>query len=114
LGERDDIVVGDNKPLREQEKFVREGFAQPFLDAAYEGTIRVARMFGKRKVFLTLVGGGVFRNDLDWLALSIEKIALFAKQQNMQIYLVCRTNGSSKQRAFLRRMKKIEYGRSQY
>ncbi len=45
-----------------------EMIAKKLLRVAYEGTIRAAIVNGKNKVFLTLVGGGVFKNKLDWIA----------------------------------------------
>ncbi len=45
-----------------------EIIAKKLLRVAYQGTIKSAIAFGKRKVFLTLVGGGVFQNPLDWIA----------------------------------------------
>jgi hypothetical protein len=62
--------------------------AQMLLDAAYESTIKIAAAFGKKKVFLTLVGGGVFNNDLSWIAQALAKNSDFIKQSGLEVYLV--------------------------
>ncbi len=62
--------------------------AQILLDAAYEGTLKSAAFYGKKKVFLTLVGGGVFANDLDWIACAIEKNKSFIEQAGLEVILI--------------------------
>lgn len=44
-----------------------ESIARALLKAAYEGTLRAAWSAGKKKVMLTLVGGGAFRNPRHWI-----------------------------------------------
>lgn len=61
--------------------------AQAVLDAAYEGTIRAAYAHGKKKVFLTLIGGGVFANSPEMIAAAIEKQIDFIKQSGMSVVL---------------------------
>jgi hypothetical protein len=50
-------------------------FAQLILEATYEATLYVALMnyeqTGNNNVFLTLVGGGAFGNDEDWISAAI-------------------------------------------
>jgi len=58
-------------------------FAQLVLEASYEATLHAGLLnFGKtgnNSVFLTLVGGGVFGNDSDWILAAIQRAAdLFA------------------------------------
>lgn len=45
--------------------------AQMVLDASYQGTIDAAHVLGRSRLFLTLMGGGVFRNNLDWIGQAI-------------------------------------------
>ncbi len=44
-----------------------EPFARLILEASYEATLRVAAARGPAPVFLTLIGGGVFGNRIDWI-----------------------------------------------
>lgn len=58
-------------------------FAQLVLEASYEATLHVGLLnfgrTGNKSVFLTLVGGGVFGNDSDWILAAIRRAAgLFA------------------------------------
>jgi hypothetical protein len=62
--------------------------AQDLLNAAYEGTLRAAFVEGKKKVFLTLVGGGVFANDLAWIVQAIEKDKGFIRDSGLQVTLI--------------------------
>jgi len=45
-----------------------EPFARLVLRAAYEATLRAARLDGRSHVHLTLLGGGVFGNPMPWIA----------------------------------------------
>lgn len=45
-----------------------EPFARLVLEAAYEATLRVARLHHHTPAFLTLLGGGVFGNEPAWIA----------------------------------------------
>lgn len=61
-----------------------ESFARLVLEATYEVTLLAALVNyhrnGSAKVFLTLVGGGVFGNDMRWIIESLEKaLRLFAR-----------------------------------
>jgi hypothetical protein len=62
--------------------------AQIVLDAAYEGTIKVAAQEGKSKVVLTFVGGGVFKNSLDSIASAIGKNIDFIRDHGLQVTLI--------------------------
>jgi len=46
-------------------------FAQLVLEASYEATLRVARIWQTSPVFLTALGGGVFGNKRDWIEAAI-------------------------------------------
>lgn len=54
-----------------------EPFARLILDATYEATFLAAyatfRQTGNNRLFLTLVGGGVFGNDSTWILAAIER-----------------------------------------
>ncbi len=59
-------------------------FAQLILDASYEATLCVAILnankSGNNKVFLTLVGGGVFGNRQEWILKAVERaLSLYPK-----------------------------------
>ena len=59
------------------ESYYWENFARIILEATYEATLYTALLNLKNnksnKVFLTLVGGGAFGNDLDWILESLFK-----------------------------------------
>lgn len=44
-----------------------ENLARTLLHGAYKGTFDVAREVGATKLFLTMVGGGVFQNKYEWI-----------------------------------------------
>jgi hypothetical protein len=46
--------------------------AQILLKAAYQGTLLAAAVSGKKKLFLTLVGAGAFKNELEWINNALE------------------------------------------
>ncbi len=60
----------------EMEFFYWESFARVILEATYEATLYTGLLnyqkTGNKKVFLTLVGGGAFGNELKWILDSIE------------------------------------------
>ncbi|MEM6472010.1 MAG: hypothetical protein AAF802_20790 [Planctomycetota bacterium] len=67
-------------------------FPRLILDATYEATFHIAvqnlMRTGCRKLYLTLVGGGVFGNKLDWILSSIGRsLELFA-WANLDTYVV--------------------------
>lgn len=59
-----------------------------FLKAAYEGTLRAAVKAGKKKVFLTVIGGGVFYDRLDVVQEAIVSMKDFIKAKGLQVTLV--------------------------
>lgn len=65
-----------------------KAIAQNIQNAAYEGTIRSAFVHGKKRVVLTMIGGGVFANDVAWIANAIEKNKELIKQSGMKVELV--------------------------
>lgn len=77
-----------------------EKFARFILHGAYRGTILAATananrqannadLPGKDKVFLTMIGGGVFGNKLHWITDAIMECKELMKNSGLQIYLVC-------------------------
>ena len=65
-------------------------WGQLVLNAAYEGTLRAAYDAGKKTVFLTLVGGGVFGNSLDSIFQAIERMKDFIENEEsgLQVTLI--------------------------
>lgn len=79
------IYKGSNG-TEEQKKAIH--IAKRILDAAYEGTIKAAYAFGKKKVFLTLIGGGAFQNQLSWILDAINKNIPFIKEKGLEVHLI--------------------------
>ncbi|MEZ5944881.1 MAG: hypothetical protein R3C18_26150 [Planctomycetaceae bacterium] len=73
-------------------------FPRLILDATYEATFHVAVQnmvdTGCRKLYLTLVGGGVFGNKLDWILSAIGRSLKLFAWANLDVYVV--SYGSSK------------------
>lgn len=67
-------------------------FAKIMLKGMYEGTLKKAYLLGKRKVFLTLLGGGVFKNDMKWVAEVFEQEHLqqFIQDAGLEVNLIYR------------------------
>ena len=60
----------NNRDLQHTKGF--ENLARTLLHAAYKGTLDVAYDLKAKKLFLTLVGGGVFENKFTWIAQAID------------------------------------------
>lgn len=81
-------------PIRYTRIDVREWevFAKLILEATYECTLYAAlknfERTGNNKVYLTLVGGGVFGNPFDWIYAAIEKSVLKFKHTPLDIKIV--------------------------
>lgn len=83
------LNLSHNRPygdLAEREKPAL--FAQNIIQAGYEGTLRAAVYLGTPKVFLTLVGGGAFRNPLEWISGAIMVQKDFIRAHNINVTLV--------------------------
>ncbi|MCX5925125.1 MAG: hypothetical protein NT124_02410 [Candidatus Dependentiae bacterium] len=67
-------------------------FAKMVLGAMYEGTLKSAYLLGKKKVYLTLLGGGAFVNDISWIAEFFERpdIIEFIKNSGLEVSIVYR------------------------
>lgn len=62
--------------------------ATQLLNATYRGTLLAAVARGKRKIFLTMVGGGVFYNKFEWISEAIYNCQDLIKDYGLQVYLV--------------------------
>ncbi len=79
-------------PFREKKslnKNVRD-LAKMLLNASYEGALYAA--FGQKckNLYLTLMGGGSFRNDISWIAHAIQRMKNFIKYSGINVILVFR------------------------
>ncbi len=67
-------------------------FATLVLEAAYEATLCAgiinARRSGNRTVFLTLLGGGVFGNDSDWIIGALERAVAQCEAYSLDVAIV--------------------------
>lgn len=71
-----------------------EPFARLILDAAYEATFCAAILnslrTGNRRVFLTLLGGGAFGNESDWIFAALERSLTRFASVNLDLAIVSR------------------------
>lgn len=74
-------------------------FARLILEASYEATICTAILNslanGNNRVFLTLLGGGAFGNEIDWITGGIQRALNLYKHFDLDVAIV--SYGSSKQ-----------------
>ena len=68
-------------------------FASLVLEAAYEATLHAAvvnagRLGGSHRVYLTLVGGGVFGNRREWILGAIRRALDLVRGQALEVWLV--------------------------
>ena len=63
-------------------------FASLILEASYEATICAGILNGDNRVYLTLVGGGVFGNDLEWICSAIERVVLKYADYELDVKIV--------------------------
>ena len=75
-----------------------EAFAKLVLNASYEATfcaaILNAAKTGNNQLFLTLLGGGVFGNKIEWIIQAIERAARLHYEHDLEVSIV--SYGSSK------------------
>lgn len=73
-------------------------FAQLILEASYEATICTAILNsvenGNNRLFLTLLGGGAFGNDTNWIINAIERALTIYRNTNLDVNIV--SYGSSR------------------
>lgn len=69
-----------------------EPFAHLVLEAAYEATLHVALLnaerTGNRQVYLTLLGGGAFGNNSNWIMAAIERAVHLFASADLDIFIV--------------------------
>jgi len=63
-------------------------FASLVLEASYEATICAGILNGDKNVYLTLVGGGVFGNELSWICSAIERACLKYVEYDLDVKIV--------------------------
>jgi len=63
-------------------------FASLILEASYEATICAGILNGDKRVYLTLVGGGVFGNELEWICSAIERACLKYADYDLDVRIV--------------------------
>eukprot|EP01006_Ploeotia_vitrea_P026376 TRINITY_DN59361_c0_g1_i1.p1 TRINITY_DN59361_c0_g1~~TRINITY_DN59361_c0_g1_i1.p1 ORF type:complete len:396 (-),score=40.70 TRINITY_DN59361_c0_g1_i1:35-1084(-) len=91
---------------------VEAKIAQWVVRAAYEGTIRTAirnrelhpELPGSKKLFLSLVGGGVFCNPKEWIVDTLYELRPLLERSGLDVYLVVfrrmEISGENQQRVF--------------
>jgi hypothetical protein len=69
-----------------------ERFARLILEAAYEATLAAAVLnaskTGNKSVYLTLIGGGVFGNDPEWILDAIRRAAKLYRRFDLDVKIV--------------------------
>jgi hypothetical protein len=68
-----DLAPHTNGEVLEKHPLELEILVKKLLTASYEGTLRAALAAGRQKVYLTLIGGGVFCNPPNWLGDVLEE-----------------------------------------
>ena len=63
-------------------------FALLVLEASYEATICAGILNGDDRVYLTLVGGGVFGNELEWIISAIERACFKYADYELDVKIV--------------------------
>jgi len=86
-----------------------EPFARLVLEAAYEATLHVALLnaerTGNRQVYLTLLGGGAFGNDSDWIMAAIERATRRFASTDLDIFIVSYRASNSDVKRMVDRLK---------
>lgn len=82
-----------------------EPFARLVLEATYESTFYAAlknyESTGNNKLYLTLVGGGVFGNPLDWILEAIEKSVIKFRKMPLNVKVVSYGGSNGRLKDFL-------------
>lgn len=80
-------------------------FACLILDAAYEATLYIAMQNllenGQRRVFLTLLGGGVFGNDREWIMAGLRRALLKFAALELDVVIVSHSRSNPAVRALV-------------
>lgn len=78
------------------DSFYWDKFARLILEGTYEATLYTGLInyerTGSKKVFLTLVGGGAFGNEFEWISEAIRKALLKFRNTPLEIYFVSYRN----------------------
>lgn len=84
-----------------------EDFARLILEASYEATFCAAvvnaAQTGNRKVFLTLIGGGVFGNRIEWILDAIERSVRMFQGYGLDVAIVSYKHPSDTIEAFIQK-----------
>ncbi len=90
-----------------------ENFARLILDATYEATFYAAlenyEETENEKLYLTLVGGGVFGNKLTWILDAIEKSILKFKNTPLDVKIVSYNTSNMEIQDFIKNLKNKNY-----
>lgn len=62
--------------------------AKQILKSTYPATILAAYWAGRQVVYLTLIGGGVYGNKIEWILDAIQETFPFIAEKRMHVYLV--------------------------
>ena len=86
------IVPPCRSPILSVLPKIGEEFARLILEATYEATLCAALLnaskTGNNTVFLTLVGGGVFGNETDWILGSLQRALDLYQQAALDVAIV--------------------------
>ena len=63
-------------------------FASLILEASYEATICAGILNGDKRVYLTLVGGGAFGNEIEWICSAINQAVLKYSEYELDVKIV--------------------------
>lgn len=85
---------GTNEALKNNT--TAQAWAQTILNAAYQGALHCAFIRNRKKVFLTLMGGGVFQNDFSWICNAITRLKDFIQQSGLEVTLIWRDSNQNK------------------
>lgn len=83
-------------------------FATLILEAAYEATLCAAAInasrTGIRRLYLTLLGGGAFGNDLRWILHAIDRAVRLYRNLDLDVAIVSYGSSNSKVRDLIRQL----------
>ena len=82
-----------------------ERFARLILEATYEATFAAAAInfekTGNNRLYLTLVGGGAFGNELAWILSAIQRAATVFAQHSLDVRIVSHRNPNPNLKAII-------------
>jgi len=85
---KQNLVIQETLDVYKRAKFRRKNCDA----AAYEATICAAILnaeeSGNRRVFLTLLGGGAFRNETEWIASAIKRTLDLYRNADLEVAIV--------------------------